>query len=140
MELGEIVWDEFWENLHHQGDLGEAAYAALPHLVRISERIGTNWNLYALAATIEIERHRKTNPSCPDWAEAPYSQAWSKLVMLALRDLANARDPLLIRSALAVVALGRGDLKLGSVLSYMDDSELTEYADDRLSWSVLYDA
>ena len=29
------AWHELWEGLHHQGDVGEASYAAVPHLVRI---------------------------------------------------------------------------------------------------------
>ena len=29
----ESSWDELFENLHHQGDLGEASYAAIPLLI-----------------------------------------------------------------------------------------------------------
>jgi transposase len=66
MEGGESAWDELWNELHHQGDVGVASYAAIPQIVRIYEaRRGSDWNLYALAATIEIERHRKTNPLLP---------------------------------------------------------------------------
>jgi hypothetical protein len=68
MEGGETVWNELWNELHHQGDVGVASYAVIPQLVRISEaRRGIDWNLYALAATIEIERLRKNNPPLPDW-------------------------------------------------------------------------
>lgn len=46
MEGGESVWDELWNELHHQGDVGVASYAAIPQLVRISEaRRGSDWNL-----------------------------------------------------------------------------------------------
>jgi hypothetical protein len=37
MEGGELVWDELCNELHHQGDVGLASYAAIPQLVRISE-------------------------------------------------------------------------------------------------------
>jgi len=48
--------------------VGVASYAAIPQLVRISEARGrSDWNLYALVATMEIERHRKTNPLLPNW-------------------------------------------------------------------------
>jgi predicted transcriptional regulator len=33
MESGESVRDEFWNKLHHQGDVGVASYAAIPQLV-----------------------------------------------------------------------------------------------------------
>jgi hypothetical protein len=29
------AWEELWEELHHQGDVGPASYAAVPELVRI---------------------------------------------------------------------------------------------------------
>jgi hypothetical protein len=34
-----------------------------------------DWNLYALVSTIEIERHRKTNPPIHDWLESSYKRA-----------------------------------------------------------------
>jgi|LAHU01.1.fsa_nt_gb N-acetylglutamate synthase-like GNAT family acetyltransferase len=38
----------------------EAFYAAVPHLVRSSKSLPSrDWNLYALASRIEVERHRK---------------------------------------------------------------------------------
>jgi len=54
---------ELWDNLHHQGDVGWASYAAVPQMARICKALPSrDWNPYALACTIEIERHRKTNP------------------------------------------------------------------------------
>jgi hypothetical protein len=29
------AWDALWEELHHQGDVGDASYAAVPHIARI---------------------------------------------------------------------------------------------------------
>jgi hypothetical protein len=93
MERGESVWEELWKELHHQGDVGVASYAAIPQIVRISEvRRDGNWNLYALAATIEIERHRKNNPPLPDWLVPSYKTAWEGIVKLALSDLAGKPD------------------------------------------------
>jgi hypothetical protein len=139
MEAGESVWDELWEELHHQGDVGVASYAAIPQLVRISEaRRASDWNLYALAATIEVERHRKNNPPLPDWLSFSYKSAWAGLVKLALADLAGKPDALTLRSALSVVALGRGDLKLGALLNHADTDEITAYVEEHLAWSSLY--
>ncbi len=28
------IWSELWQNLHHQGDVGIASYAAIPHIAR----------------------------------------------------------------------------------------------------------
>jgi hypothetical protein len=139
MERGDSVWDELWNELHHQGDVGVASYAAIPQIVRISQtRRGTDWNLYALAATIEIERHRKNNPPLPDWLDPSYTAAWEGLVNLALADLAGKPDELTLRSALSVVALGRGDLKLGALLNHSEASEIAAYLEENLAWSSLY--
>jgi hypothetical protein len=94
--------------------------------------------LYALAATIEIERHRRGNPPIPDWAEPDYRQAWHELVRLALADLALGCDALTLRAALSVVALGRKDLKLGALLNYVDVDEVSDYVEEHLAWSALY--
>jgi hypothetical protein len=140
MERGESVWEEFWKELHHQGNVGAASYAAIPQIVRICEtRRDRDWNLYALAATIEIERHRKENPPLPAWLAPSYKTAWDCLVKLALADLAGKPDKLTLRSALSVVALGRGDLKLGALLSNSDTNEIEAYVEEHLAWSSLYD-
>lgn len=61
------TWQELWTELHHQGDVDVASYAAIPQLVRIQKEHGRlGWNLYALASTIEIERYRRNNPPIPD--------------------------------------------------------------------------
>lgn len=139
MEAGKSVWDELWNELHHQGDVGVASYAAIPQLVRISESRGkSDWNLYALAATIEIERHRKINPPLPDWLSSSYRVAWENLVQLALSDLGGKPDELTLRSALSVVALGRGDLKLGSLLNFSESAEIAAFVEENLAWSSLY--
>jgi hypothetical protein len=135
------AWHELWNELHHQGDVDEASYAAVPVLVGIhSETHGLDWNLYALSATIEIERHRKTNPALPDWVRTDYDQAWPDLVEAALDDVRASTDPLLLQSGLAVVAIGKGMLRLGALISDLDESELQEILESKLAWSSIYDA
>ncbi|MBO0862735.1 MAG: hypothetical protein J2P21_30390 [Chloracidobacterium sp.] len=54
------AWDELWRELRHQSDVGEASYAAVPNLAQIHQTTHSlDWNLYALASTIEIARHQK---------------------------------------------------------------------------------
>ena len=50
-----VAWHELWEGLHHQGDIGEASYAAVPELVRIyRERRELDWNTYAIVGVVEL--------------------------------------------------------------------------------------
>ena len=140
LEAGEDVWDEAWAELHHQGDVGEASYASVPHLVRIAQAEAVrDWNVYALVAIIEIERHRAGNPALPDWLLPGYEAAWRDIAALALRDLGSAGDSCTVRSALSVVAIARGQLQLGALLGQLDESEIAELAEERLAWSEVYD-
>jgi hypothetical protein len=59
------AWKELWEELHHQGDVGDASYAAIPELVRIHRNgRAADWNLYAMVAIIELARSESQNQKC----------------------------------------------------------------------------
>jgi hypothetical protein len=132
-------WEELWNELHHQGDLGEASYAAVPHLVRIAaQHSRVDWNFYALVGTIEIERHRKANPPVPGWLWASYDQAWRDLPHLALRDLPQAGDPVAVTAILGTLALAKGQLKLGAFILHSDPSEVDEWLEEHSAWSEIY--
>ena len=91
LERGESVdsaWNELWNELHHQGDVGEASFAAVPHLVRIHELRGIpDWNTYLIASIIELARDNPRNPKLPADFEKPYETAWTQLVEIGLREL-----------------------------------------------------
>jgi hypothetical protein len=140
MQDGIDVWDELWDELHHQGDVGIASYAAVPQLVRIAgEAENRDWNFYGLIATIEVERHRKGNPAMPDWLSSDYEIALSLASALGRVDLGAKTDSETTRSIISVLALAKGELKLGAMLSGMDASELDEFLEERLAWSELYE-
>lgn len=108
------AWDELWNELHHQGDIGEAAYAALPHIVEIHELRGVaDWNTYAIAATIELARDNPNNPAIPVELSTFYDVAWQRLVRIGLREFESATDETLVTSILAVLAIGKGLRTLG---------------------------
>jgi len=135
------AWHELWDNLHHQGDLGLASYAAVPQIVHVCKTFSSrDWNPYALACTIEIERHRKTNPSIPDWLRDEYEQAWHELFDLALADVRTATDPVLIQAIVSTLALARGSQKLGTLITNLDDSEIDELLEERHAWSSAYNS
>ena len=132
-------WAELWNELHHQGDVGDASYAAIILLTDIFQsRSPTDWNLFALAATIEVERHRTTNAPIADWLLDDYRRAWEALVEMALTSLRSHADALLVQSALAVVAVGRNAVKLGALIIGLDCSELDEILKDKTAWRDVY--
>ena len=123
----ESAWKALWNELHHQGDVGEASYAAVPHLVRIHrERSAPDWNTYALVACIEIVRHRGQNPPLPEWLRSSYEAAWAELPKLAMHDLESSDDPNLVRCSLGVIALSKGLPVAAELILDFDEDELRE--------------
>ena len=121
------AWGELWDGLHHQGDVGEASYAAVPHLVRIHQARGVrDWNIYALVATIDLARDRHRNPPVPAWLDAEYISAINGLAELALRELPHATHQLEVRSMLAVLAIWKGARTHGRALVGLSEDELLE--------------
>jgi len=139
MESGCLVWKELWNELHHQGDVDTASYAAIPQLVRIATSASVrDWNFYGLVSMIEIERHRKRNPEVPDWLLPDYESAWHQLLPIALSDLKCQLDNITIQTILSVIAISKGNMKLGAFLADLDSSELDSLVDETLDWSALY--
>lgn len=119
------VWEELWANLQHRGDVGQASYATVPHLVRIvAAREFEDWNLFALASTIELERLSLGNPSLPDWLAGSYERAWEQLFEMARNALSGADDSVTFRCLLATIAIAKGDHRRGRILLDFDDDEL----------------
>jgi hypothetical protein len=133
------AWKELWENLHHQGDLGEASYVAVVALTTLRETaVLPNGDFFGLVTTIEVERHRRTNPQIPDWLTADYHDAWRVLMACALNELKSSSDTQVLQSAMAVVSLAKGLIALGTMLWFHDESTLREYLEEHLAWTELY--
>jgi hypothetical protein len=130
LELGgetEAAWQELWNKLHHQGSVGEASYAAVPHLVRIHiNRDAPDWNTYALVATIEEVRHNSRNPPLPPDLREAYEAAWRQLVEHGFGELRTAEDPTLVCSIIGVIAIGKGQLTLGRLAVALTEDERKE--------------
>ncbi|MBI4147195.1 hypothetical protein HY494_00930 [Candidatus Woesearchaeota archaeon] len=132
-------WEKLWQELHHQGDIGDASYASLVKLVEIQEKNANfDWNFYALVATIELERLRKTNPKIPNWLKTDYKRAISKIYQIAVRDLLKTDDPKMINSILSVLAIFKKQYVIAAMIAYSEDSEIKEYLNNKFAWDKLY--
>lgn len=121
--MDESAWGELFENLHHQGDLGEASYASIPMLVDVFQDKPRNWRFYCLISLVESERCRGTNPSVPVWLYDTYTNAIKIAKELALIDLETSTDRELIQCAMAVVAFAADSWPLGALLLNADKDE-----------------
>jgi hypothetical protein len=123
----ESTWHKLWEELYHQGDVGEGSFAAVPHLVRVHRLRGTaDWNTYALVATIELARGKDGNPDVPAWMREAYDQALRDLVQVGFEELPRASDQETVRSILAILAIGHGARTYGRILVEFTEDEVLE--------------
>ena len=101
-------WHELWGELHHQGDVGDASYAAVPHIVEIHRKSGVvNWNPYAIVACIESAR-TAGNPTIPDWLEKDYFRSIQELSQMGITEISRANDPEEVRATLSIIAIAKG--------------------------------
>jgi hypothetical protein len=120
-------WHSLWEELHHQGDVGLASYAAVPHLVRIHRRYRrANWNTYALVAVIELARTAGKNPKIPKFLQRSYFRSIRELAELGAREILKVKDPDTIRAVLSVLAIAKGARTHAKSLISYSDQELAE--------------
>ena len=121
------AWEELWEGLQHQGDVGDASYAAVPELVRI-HRSGdaADWNLYAMVAIIELARGESQNPEVPDWLREDYFRSIQELAQMGTEDILSAEESQTKRAILSVIAIARGLRTHGRFLVAYSEDELLE--------------
>ncbi len=94
-KVTEEIVNEFWNELHHQGDVGIASYMALPYLVDFALRKNySNWKLIGLCAVIEQQRVLGANPALPDEYASFYFKSLSDLrkYLLATLDKKLSRE------------------------------------------------
>jgi hypothetical protein len=121
----DAAWDELWNELHHQGDVGEASYAAVPELVRIyKDRRVVHWQTYALVARIELQRTEGDNPQLPVWLEEDYFSAIQELAAAGASDVFQTSDPDTVRVILGIIAVARGLRVTGRLLVSYSETEI----------------
>jgi hypothetical protein len=123
----EEAWRELWDELHHQGDVGEASYAAVPLLVNLHRRRGVpDWNTYAIVSTIELARTENRNPEVPVWLSGEYFSAIQELATIALSEIRNQSDSDAVQAMLSVIALAKGLRTHAKFLINFAEDELQE--------------
>ncbi|WP_426000050.1 hypothetical protein [Caulobacter sp. DWR1-3-2b1] len=75
--------------------------------------------------TIEQVRGNDENPPLPTWLSDDYAKAWRELFSFALAILPSANDENLVNSALAVLALQKGQPMLAR-MAILTESERSE--------------
>jgi hypothetical protein len=119
------VFKEFWQELHHQGDVGSASYYSVPQIIRIAKKKKIlHFNVFGLIAVIEIERH-SNNPKLPSEFEQEYLQAIREgipdLISMILKD---SWDITLSSTAMAALAVSKGHNDMAKAILKMEDTDI----------------
>ncbi|WP_018971981.1 hypothetical protein [Rudaea cellulosilytica] len=78
--ISERDWAILWDDLHHQGDVGEASYAVVPYLVEYARAAKViEWHVFGFTAVVELERTENRNPPVPAEIELSYRAALNEL-------------------------------------------------------------
>ena len=124
-------WFTLWSSLCHQGDVYDASYAALPHIVEIavSAKEPIDFSFFQLPAAIEIARNSGNGPPVPaDMAET-YSHAVSRLTeCVAVHRHEDWDEPTLL-SAVSALAAAKGHHRIAEAIMNLDDDLITKLID-----------
>ena len=121
------IWEEFWNELHHQGNVDIASYTVVPQLVRICvKRELLDWNIFALVAAIEECRVFGKNPQLPQWLESDYHSAIKKLAEFGAQNFSKNWPKELTQAFLAVAAFSKGFPNSGRMLIEFPDDEMKD--------------
>jgi len=114
------LWDELWQKLHHQGDVGTAAYAAVPYLLEYTKRTPhLDWNVFGLISTIELARPH--NPVVPDELADTYFTAIRAIPEVVGMHPDHDWDSLATQSIISCIALARGQRLLAQIYIQLDE-------------------
>lgn len=106
-EPSKEAYQELWEELHHQGDVGEASYASVPWLIEITRCASLpDWNPLALVCTIELARPR--NPDIPEELKEGYFKSILSIPSVLAEKPCHVWDDRFTQVAAAALALSRG--------------------------------
>jgi hypothetical protein len=124
------IWSELWENLHHQGDVGIASYASVPHIARIiRKRRLFDWNPVALIVVIELARGKGDNPEVPDWLQSDYDLALKDVARYGLENLEEEWDTETLKSFLGLLSIIKGNRDLGELIFEVDTDDAKDLLD-----------
>jgi hypothetical protein len=122
-----MVWQELWGELYHQGDVGDASFAAVPFLVSCYRERGViDWNTYAIVAIIELARKEGENPDVPQWIADDYFQSIRKLAEIGTTEILQAETGEDVRAILSVIAIEKGLRIYGKYLVNYSEVELLD--------------
>jgi len=128
-QIEKDVWDRLSDRLEHQFTVYDAAYAAVPHLIRIAglSNLPPRYEFFLFPAVIEICRALGYGDPLPDDLADAYHHAIQQLPHLASRFVDARWDEPLTRSIATAVAVAKGHILLADIVMDLRPETLEEY-------------
>ncbi len=128
LEMSDDDWSVLWDDLHHQGDIGEASYAVVPYLTEYAQsapRIA--WHAFGFAAVVELERTENDNPEVPEEIRDSYFASINELPKIALERGEDVWDEYCFEPVMACLALSMDRREHARAYLDLTESEIPEF-------------
>lgn len=127
VDYKEEPWFSLWSALCHQGDVFDASYAALPHIVKIAAKADgpIDFSFFQLPAAIEIARNNGNGPRIPENLKTAYQAGITGLVDCVTTRMNDDWDQNALTSAMAALAVGKGQYQVAEALLNLDEHLIT---------------
>lgn len=124
-------WYTLWSSLCHQGDVYEASYAAVPHIVNIAcgASGSIDFNFFQLPAAIEISRANGKGPKVPPDLVEAYGEAVCLLIDAVALHRHDDWDAPMLLSTLCAQAVAKGQHRIGEAIMNLDDDLIGKLID-----------
>lgn len=120
-------WFSLWSRLCHQGDVFDASYASLPHIVDIgcNAKGQIDFCFFQLPAAIEIARNNAGGPPVPDDLANAYSEGLERLLECTMLHGNDPWDQSTLISAICAQAVAKGHTKVAEAIMNFDEHVIT---------------
>ena len=111
------AWDTFWQELYHQGDIGEASLSAIPILAnKLIEESYDGADLWAYVGSIQIAKGQRDNPDIPEWLSKDYLSAMKQLMEYAHLRIPNTTNAETLRYMFGFILWMKNEKTFGQAL------------------------
>ena len=128
LEMSDDDWNVLWDDLHHQGDIGEASYAVVPYLTEYAKSAPKiAWHAFGFAAVVELERTENNNPEVPEAIRDSYFSSINELPNVALERGEDVWGEYCFEPVMACIALSLGRREHARAYLDLTESEIPEF-------------
>lgn len=124
-------WFSIWSSLCHQGDVFDASYAAVPHIVEIGcQATGPiDFSFFQFPVAVDVARKNGRGPTMPvDLSEA-YFGAIQRIEDCIAQHREEIWDEATLLSVLAAQAIAKGNHRVAEAVMNLDDALIQRLID-----------